>query len=209
MLAPFFVGIFSYIFLDERVTRKKMVGFSIGLIGIIPVILRKTGQEGILGTFLIFSVSELFMLVAMILYAYSWVVARKLIKHNGYSAVHINGMTMLAGGVMSLITSPFIDNWSPSPIMHMSGFLSLLVLIIGASLSSYVINMYLLRFYTATFLLFFILIDPVYVALYGWLFLGETVTWYFFASIILVFLGLYIFYQEELRENNLLYKQTP
>ena len=199
-LTPFCVGIFSYFLLNESLTRKKALGLFIGFVGVIPVVLNKTGQEGILGSFLIFSVSELCMFASMLLYSYSWIVARKLIKNEGYSAIHVNGITMLAGGILSLITSPFMDNWSPSPIMNMNGFLSMLGLIIIANIFVYVGNMYLIRIYTVTFIKFLIFIDTLYVALYGWLFLGETVSWPFYTSVLLVFVGLYIFYQEELRE---------
>ena len=140
------------------------------------------------------------MFVSVILYSYGWVIARKLVKHEGYSAIHVNGITMLAGGIMALITSPFIDNWSPYPIKNSYGFLSFLGLIIVVNICVYVINTYLLHIYTATFLKFLIFIDPLYVALYGWLFLGETVSWHFFMSMALVFMGLYVFYQEELYE---------
>ena len=199
-LSPLFVGIFSYFFLSERLTTKKILGLFICLIGIIPVVLKKTGQEGILGSFLGFSFSELFIITSVILYSYGWVVARKLVKYEGYSAIHVNGITMLAGGTMALITSPFIDTWSPSPIKNSYAFLSFLGLIIVINIFGYVVIWYLMRIYTATFLRLFVFIDPLWVALYGWLFLGETVTWYFFVSMAIAFMGVYVFYQEELFE---------
>lgn len=200
-LTPFFVGIFSYFVLDERITLKKGFGFLLGLVGIVPIILVKTGQEGILGSFLIFSVSEIIMLISVVLYAYGWVIARKLIKL-GYSPIQVNGLPMLSSGILCLLTSPFIDTWYPSPIMHIQGFIGLLGFLIAITIFAYLVNMYLLRLYTATFLRFLGFINPLYVALYSWFFLRETVTWHFFVSVILVFLGLYMFYQEELRENS-------
>ncbi len=202
-LSPIFVGIFSYFFLSERLTSKKVLGLFIGLIGIIPIVLKKTGQEGILGSFLGFSFSELFIITSVILYSYGWVVARKLVKYEGYSAIHVNGITMIAGGIMALITSPFIDTWSSSPIKNWYWFLSFLGIVVVINIFGYVVVWYLLRIYTATFLRLLVFVDPLWVALYGWLFLGETVTWYFFVSMVIAFMGLYVFYQEELYERHI------
>ena len=43
-------------------------------------------------------------------------------------------------------------------------------------------------------------VDPICAAFYGWIFLGETITPYFILSTVLVFIGLYVFYMEELRQ---------
>ncbi len=43
-------------------------------------------------------------------------------------------------------------------------------------------------------------VDPLYVALYGYFFLGESITSYFLISVLLVFIGLFVFYREELKE---------
>ena len=46
----------------------------------------------------------------------------------------------------------------------------------------------------------FTFIDPLYVALYGFLFLDESVGWHFFTSAAAVFIGLYLFHREDLRQ---------
>jgi len=38
---------------------------------------------------------------------------------------------------------------------------------------------------------------PLFAALLGWLFLGEQVTWHFFATISLVIVGLYLFHEKK------------
>jgi len=45
------------------------------------------------------------------------------------------------------------------------------------------------------------LITPIFASLFGWIFLGEHVSWHFFVSIILFGIGLRIFYQEEINNN--------
>ena len=199
-LSPFVIGLFSYFLLDEQITLKKLIGFIIGFMGIIPVLLIKTGQEGILGSFWIFSMTEVVIIISILFYSYGLIITRKLIRYKGYHPIAVNGITMLLGGLFALITSPFIDTWKPSPVGNWFGFINLLVLIIAANLLVYIANSFLLRIYTATFTIFLGFIDPIYVALYGWIFLSETVGWYFVFSVIFVIFGLYIFYQEELGE---------
>jgi drug/metabolite transporter (DMT)-like permease len=57
---------------------------------------------------------------------------------------------------------------------------------------------YLLKQYTATFIAFTGFLAPLFSALYGWAFLNERITWHFYASSFIVFIGLAIFYKEEL-----------
>ena len=42
---------------------------------------------------------------------------------------------------------------------------------------------------------------PLFTALFGWLLLGEIVTWPFYISFVIVLLGLLLFDQEELKQS--------
>ena len=63
-------------------------------------------------------------------------------------------------------------------------------------------NLYagLLKKYSATFMSFTSFLRPLFAALYGWAFFQEKISWHFYTSAIIVFIGLYIFYQDELRK---------
>ena len=91
--------------------------------------------------------------------------------HAMYTVSLITGVSMLLGGILALITSPFIDSWDPTPIMYVWPFLFVLTLIVIASIAAISINTFLLSYYSATFMVFFA-----------------------------IFIGLYLFYQEELRQ---------
>ena len=143
---------------------------------------------------------ELAILASMVSYSYGWILSRRLVRDEGYSVGLIIGVAMAVGGVLALITSPFIDNWKGGPITSFWPFVYVLAGIIASNVFVVGINTYLLRFYTATFLVFLSFVDPLYVALYGWLFLRETVSWDFFFSVFTIFIGLYLFYREELRQ---------
>jgi len=63
-------------------------------------------------------------------------------------------------------------------------------------------NLYgkLLHRYSATTLSFFGCTTPLFAALFGWFWLREEVSPWFYVTALLVGVGLYIFYQEELKE---------
>ncbi|MCV5950917.1 DMT family transporter, partial [Escherichia coli] len=64
-------------------------------------------------------------------------------------------------------------------------------------------NLYgtLLKRYSATFMSFAGFTTPLFTALFGWLVLGEIVTWPFYVSFCIVLLGLVLFDQEELKQS--------
>jgi drug/metabolite transporter (DMT)-like permease len=67
----------------------------------------------------------------------------------------------------------------------------------------------LLRRFTATFVSFAGFTTPLFTAILGWFFLGETVTMSFYLSTIVVFSGLYLFYQDELQKGVVAGKASP
>ena len=60
-------------------------------------------------------------------------------------------------------------------------------------------NLYahLLSRYSATFLSFAGFMTPLFAAALGWIFLGEMVTWHFFATMAMVLCGLYLFHEKK------------
>ena len=198
-LTPFVAALILYVQGKERLTRNKIIGLLIGFFGIIPALLYGHGGLGLaeLGRI---SIPEMILIMCMVSYAYGWVIAQRLIREHKYNPLLINVVTMMLGGLGALATSPLSDQWSPFPI-HSFGMFSLVMgLLVIATAAAFALNSYLLKFYSATFLLFLMFVDPLYVALYGYFFLGETITSYFLISVFLVFIGLFIFYREELKD---------
>ena len=198
-LSPFVAALFSYFYFAEHMTWKKCLGLLIGISGFLPELLFHKVSHGA-GSFW-FSLPELILLGAVISGAYGWITMRKLVKNGEYSPMVVNGIGMIGGGLMAMITSLIVEGWSESPIFNMWPFLKLtaLIIIVG-NLLFYNLYGYLLTRYTATFLSFAGFITPLFAAFFGWLFLGEAVEWTFFLSIFVVCIGLYIFYQEELKQ---------
>ncbi|MCK5632626.1 DMT family transporter [bacterium] len=204
-LSPFIAAIFSYVWFSERMTIKKFFGLALGFCAFLPVLIDRTTDSSC-NAVGFFSWPELAMLFSVVSATYGWIVVKKLGKQ-GYSMITVNGIGMFFGGILSIGVSFFIEG-IPSfraisgdvstDIAISMGYTFLLIFL--ANVVFYNLYGFLLRKYTATFLSFAGFLTPIIAAFYGWIFLGETIRSSFFLTIAFVFVGLYIFYQEELRQ---------
>ncbi len=195
--APFFTALLAYFLLKDNMTPKQIIGLVIGFIGLLPIILTGSAEETEIGEFLFISWPELAVLTAVALQSYTWILMKKLIKDKGHSPIFANGITMFFGGFLALLTSFWFDGFSAVKNAHAFWPWLFYVVIVSNVICSNLYG-YLLKHYSATFVSFAGFITPFFTALYGWGFLGETITWHFYASCTIVFAGLYLFYQDEL-----------
>lgn len=199
-LSPFLSALFSYFQFKEKVTSRKLLGLVVGFIGFVPVLLNQSGAEELLGGFSFLSWAEIALIVATVTSVYGWILLRKLGKEDGMSPLMANGSSMCLGGMIALVHSLFADSWTPTPITNYSGFFQgVFLMIIISNLICYNLYGWLLKRFTATFLSFAGLMTPLFAAFFGWLVLGETVSWTFFLSVGIISFGLWLVYSEELR----------
>lgn len=199
-LSPFMAALFSYLLLSEQLTWKKWAGLLVGFGGFIPILLHQTSAEADAGSLWIFSWAEMAVIIAAISSSYGWIVLRQLVSEDGYAPLLVNGMSMFAGGILALAHSALTEQWNPIPVTEMWPFLKCAgLLIIVSNLMAYNLYGHLLKRFSGTFLSFAGFSTPLLTALFGWLILGEYVTWTFASSALIVFCGLLVFYQEELK----------
>jgi drug/metabolite transporter (DMT)-like permease len=201
-LSPFITALLSYVYFKEVMTPKKWVGLAIGFLGFLPVMLAKApGVENTLGSIGPFSVPEIMLVISVTAACIGWIAMRKLTKDYGYSYFFVNGVGMLGGGILTLFTSRAFEVWPPiSNLTHMSFLGPLVWLIIVGNFLCFNLQGHLLHIYSATLLSFFGFITPLFAALFDWLWFGQKVDPSFFLTIVLVSAGLYLFYQEELKQ---------
>lgn len=213
-LSPFITAIFSYFLFSERLSYRQIWGLIIGFLGFIPILVAQTPLEkiGLHVSFL--SIYEIALIVAVASSAYGWMMVKHLI-HRQYSLLLINGIGMTGGGILALLLSlategtlalkettavipQLVDLFGivGERLIMLGGYCSVLVII--ANIIGYNLYGYLLTRYSATFLSFAGFMTPLFAALLGWMFLGEQVTWHFFATISMVILGLYLFHEKKL-----------
>lgn len=197
-LSPFFTAIIAPFFIKEFINLKKFLGISIGFLGLIPMVYIKSLDELNIRNIWVFSLSELFLLLAVFFSVLGWIFLKKIIL-NGYSFFFANGFSMFFGGLFILITSFILnENWNPIPVsnvLYFTVFTCLTAII--SNIICYNLFGYLLNYFTTTFMTFSGLMTPFFAALFGYFFLNENITWHFFLSINMFFIGLLIFYFEE------------
>ena len=197
-VTPFVAAILAYLLYNERLNATKKFGIVVGALGLIPVLL-STGEQLVVRSSAWSSISlpDVALLGAVISSAYAWFLVKQLM-HKGYSFVLINGIAMLVGGLMSLLTSVLLDGFT-MPVNNWPAFLWwVLLLIISANVIVYNLYGSLLRYYSITFLTFAGFLCPSFGAVYEWLLTGKAISWHYMVSLVLVMLGLYIFYRQEL-----------
>ncbi len=199
-LSPFMAAFFSFLIFNERLSSRKWLGLVIGLVGFGPILFQMSETEATMVYAGVFSLPEIAVIIAAIASSYGWILMRQLINEDGYHPLSCNGISMLFGGILSLIHSGFVESWDPVPVSEWMPFTeSTLLLVLISNILAYNLYGILLRRFTATFLSFAGFMTPLIAAFFGWLVLGETVTLVFFVSASVVFAGLLVFYQEELR----------
>lgn len=199
-LGPFITYGLGYLLEKEKVTFKKLLGLTIGFFGLLPVLMVPAPTEDLVGGLGFFSWPEISIVLSITCLSYGWIIMRKLIKDRNYDPAMVNGLSMFAGGVLALGTSILFEQ--QGAIEHFVPFVSILaIIIIVSNLICHNLYGLLLKKYSPTFLSFASFLTPLFAALYGWVLLGEKISWDFLISVISVFIGLAIFYQGELHQN--------
>ncbi len=199
-LSPFMVAFFSYLLFSERLTLKKWAGMCIAFFGLMPLVLMTSTGEPVRATFSFFFLPELAIIGSLIAHSLGLIAMRQLIRDHGYSAPMTNGIRMFGGGLLALMTS-FAYEGVGTPVTNTSSFVFwLVVIIIISNIICHNFYASLLKTYSATFLSLTDFLGPIFVTIYGCVFLGEFVTWHFFFAGIMVFAGLYLFYSDELTQ---------
>jgi len=108
---------------------------------------------------------------------------------------------MLIGGVLALTHSCVVETWNPVPVNDLLPFLRwFLLLTLISNLICYNLHAMLLQRFSATYISFAGLSQPFFAAFLGWIMLNEVLSIYFWFSLATVSLGLYVYYQEELKQ---------
>lgn len=200
-LCPFFSAFFAYLLLSEKMSLFKWAGMLVGMIGFIPFFIDKTNGEEIAGGLFYFSWPELSLMTAAVATVLGWIAMRSLVL-KGYSVIVANGISMLASTILIMPTSFLAgEHWNYFPVTNWGPTLFYVIMtMLISNIIAYNMYGWLLTKYSATFLTFAGFSSPLFTALFGWLLLGEQVNWTFFLSTIIVFIGLYLFHTEELRQ---------
>ncbi len=194
--APLVASFLSYRILGETLSKFQWLGLVCAFSSLVPTVL--VNNTGAMTTQALWSPSlpELAMLFSIVADCYKWVLLRKLVLDRSCSPIMANGLCMFFGGLLALATSMFVEgSWPVSSSGPFVSYLAMYVIISNVILYNF--YSYLLRHYTATFLALAGFITPVFATLYGRVFLNEKSHWLFYISMVILAVGLYLFYHDE------------
>jgi len=212
-LSPFITALFSFFLFAEQLRFRQISGLIVGFLGFIPILIAQTPLEQITWHIGFLSWPEIALIFSVTSSAYGWMIMKKLVAR-GYSFIFINGIGMAGGGVLALGLSCIIEGFpalKQAPVvipwladsygvfienLAMLGMYTFTIILI-ANIIGYNLYAHLLSKYSATFLSFAGFVTPLFAALLGWIFLGEIVTWHFFATIVFVICGLCLFHEKQ------------
>ncbi len=211
-LTPFITALIAYFLLSERITRLQFFGLVVGFLGILPMIMTSDAAEATAGSIGFLSLPEIVLLIAVAAASYGWIVMQRLVTDHSYSTVMVNGIAMLVGGVITSVISLVTEGapkiivpehayaWA-NPYWSAVGMFLLFagLLIVIANLICFNLYGVLLRRYSATFISFTGFTQPLFASFFGWALLSEGITWHFVVSVIVITIGLYLFYKDELK----------
>lgn len=198
-LTPFIAAVLSYFLLRRKLTFKQSAGLLIGLLGLMPIFFSGDEIAHMAGEFLYISVPEIVLLFSVTSASYAWFVVADLMQ-KGYGISLINGVAMLVGGLLSLVLW-YVVAGDQEPIRgELSTFLWwMALLIIVANVISYNLYGWLLRHISITFMSAIGFLCPIFASIYGILLLGENLGISHLVALIMVGVGLWLFYREEIK----------
>lgn len=197
--SPFLTALFAYLLFNQKLSAKQWLGLSIGFFGMIPMLLSSSPAEASSASFI--SMYELFLIISVSLHCYSWILIQKLVRDKNYKTSLVTGICMASGGLISLVNAYAFEGMPTvsDPAAFCKG---LVIMIFVSNILCHNIYAGLLKKYSATFMSFTSFLSPIFAAIYGWAFFQEKISWHFYASIVIVLVGLYVFYQDELKQKS-------
>lgn len=208
-LTPFITALLALALNNERLSAQQWGGLALGFIGFLPLLMAQAPQEAaVAGGTSFISWPEIYLLIAVTGGSYGWILLQKLMKDHAYEPIFANGVAMIVGGLGALVTAVLTEPTIvrvPRPDMLWTESLPyiiwyLFVLILLTNVICYTLYGRLLKSYSATFMALACATVPIFTAIFDWLLFGLTVSWHFVATVVVVFIGLAIFYADEMKK---------
>lgn len=200
--APFLTALIQYVEGEEKLTRQKMLGLLVGLVGLLPILMQdvSVGTHGAVMKSSHWMMGSGVAIGAMVLFCYGWVVFKRLLSTSSASVFLLNGVAMLIGGFLSVVSFVAYYGASARQIQLTDDFMALILLFLATNIITYSLYAYLLTIFSPTFISFAGFLEPAFGMLYGALMTQYTISWHHLCSFFILFLGLYLFYLDELKQ---------
>lgn len=200
---PFIAAVISFWFYRERISYSQCIGIGFGCMGMIPLLWIRSETGYNLREFFFISAPDLALLLAIVAHCYGMQISRTLIRDKQQSASLTNGIRMLGGGILCLLTAFWAEGWFPVT-QSVPFTMGLLILVVSTNILCHGLYLQSLRTHSITLLALTDFLEPLFTIGYGGLFLHECITWHYPLAMVLVLVGLYLFYQGECRKSRVI-----
>ena len=199
VLSPFITALMLYFWYDEKLSRVKMYGLTIGFAAVVPIILESTHGQLSLIPWHLSCLGYIIFTCAVISFSYGWILHKELFAVVHVSSSLLTGAALTVGGGATLLLFLVTHRQHIMTMQFTDDFWWLLLLF--AILTAVAYNLYssLLKRYSATFVSFASFLEPAFGMLYASIFLGHVISTLSLIALVALGCGLYLFYQEELR----------
>ncbi|HJM69037.1 MAG TPA: DMT family transporter [Candidatus Babeliales bacterium] len=199
-LDPFITAIYVYFIFGEKLTKNKLIGILLGFIGSVILVYYHSGQVQNIEVLGFLSLAELAAFASVALSRFGWIYVQKLLRTKKFVPMEITAVTMLIGGILALSTAFIVGEGDRATLQITPWVLILLTYTICiGNVIGYNLYARLLKHYSSTFVSLAGFSLPFFVYLYGWLIIGEPLYISFFISAAVTFIGLLIFYRDEIK----------
>lgn len=203
--APFITAMIQYWYDKESLSKQKIAGLIVGTLGLVPILWQESATTShVLDSQYGWLICNGIAIGSMFVFCYGWVVFKKLLETTKTSILLLNGIAMLIGGLVSLIGIGLYYGLSVFDLPYSADFAYLMVLFMFASLITYSLYAYLLQDFSPTFISFAGFLEPAFGMIYGYFLMNYTIHGYHLISFMVLFLGLYLFYLDELKKRSVL-----
>lgn len=181
---PFYTALLAIKMLpSEHITKRKVIGIFAGISGAVIIFNDQLHFDHSLSLFGMIAV-----LLSPFFSSFGTLTAKKVSQT--YHPVILNIMPMFYAGVIFLVISFIIEN--PQSI-HLTGMavFSIIYLAVVGTATAFVVYFWMLKNTSAILMSSITFITPPLALIWGWIFLGEQVTWWLVLGMIVVFTGIY------------------
>ena len=200
-LDPFVTALYSYMLWSERLSFNKCIGILLGFLGSLLICFPSTFEWN---QFIAVATPELVAFTAVAIGRYGWIMAQRLLKAHRYNPAELNGIIMTGSGLVALPLSWQIESsaWQISFFTEPSILAMIAYTTIIGNVIAYTMYAHNLKRYSVNFVSLAGFSTPLFVSFYGWLILKEQLTGMFFIATVLTFIGVILFYADEISKWN-------
>lgn len=195
---PFITAGYAYLLWREPLSWRQAIGMVVGCIGVGISAISSSPTEHIWGEWLIFSLPEIAVLLAVSLGRYGWMIVQSMLRKGRYLPHELTALSMFISGILSLslsiIRGKTVLFTGPAPDHFIS--IILYTTFIG-NIAGYTGYSYCLRHHSATVVSLTGLMMPPLVAFFAACVGLETLSLNFFIAMAFVTLGMVIFYSNK------------